>query len=104
MMESDTERKHLRNNPIFLVSIAMVVAILMTFISLLTYYNSETRRTVEQIQQNNATPVAQARESVPSELTDQYVDFVEKQVTNDINGLSAEADYNDELTDAALGL
>lgn len=104
-METENTRAPLRNNPFFVISIALIVALLMSTASLVSYYRSETRKTVEQIQKNNIDGALLVEESVPEELSPEYVDRVEKNIEDSVSGMSSEVDYNaDELTDSALGL
>lgn len=102
----ETEKRELRNNPLFVISIALFTALLMSAISVLMYYNSETRMIVEQIQQNNSEigESTTLPEALSGELNQAYVDSLEAKIRSDIAGLDPNVDYNpDELTDAALG-
>jgi hypothetical protein len=104
-METDTGKPALRNNPFFVISIALVVALLMSAASLVSYYRSDTRETVEQIQLNNINGAALVEKAIPEELSPEYIDDVEKSIEASVSSMSAEVDYNaDELTDSALGL
>jgi cytoskeletal protein RodZ len=106
-MENSDDKTLLRNNPFFVISIASLVAIIMFAISFLSYYNSETRKTIEQIQANNLnSEVDQQNDDVtPASLDADYIDSLEKSITDKVLSQDDDADFNpEELTDSALGL
>jgi lipopolysaccharide export LptBFGC system permease protein LptF len=95
----------LRNNPVFIIAIVLAIASVMSGASLLAYYRSDTRKTVDQIQRNNTLKVQKETVAVQAELGSIYIDTLESSITASVGGLSAEVDYNaSELTDGALGL
>jgi hypothetical protein len=106
-MEVNDHKPQLRSNPIFVISISIVVALLMLTISFLKYYNSDTRRTVEQIQLNNQKLIKDEKTHsvVVGQLDKQSIEALGKDITTKILSHSTESDYSvDDLTDSALGL
>ena len=104
-MEVSQEKK-LRNNPFFVITIACIIAVIMSLISFLLYYNSDTRRTVEQLQINTQQLNEEAVDlTANQELSDAYIDTIEKEISDSILVENDEADFSAaELTDSALGL
>lgn len=96
----------LRNNPAFVITLACLLAILMSSIGFLAYYNSDTRRTVEQIQKNNLEVDTNQSTNLDSgELNTTYIDNLETTLTKEIYKHSDEIEFSaSELTDSALGL
>lgn len=106
-MENNSDKLLLRNNPIFVIFIACLLAIIMILISVFSYARSDTRKTIEQIQANNHLTQQQDVTSLTKDgqVNAKSVDAVEKSITKDIQSHDDEADFSpDELTDSALGL
>lgn len=105
-VDNDQEQKQLRNNPVFVISIACGVALFMIFVSVFSYIKSDTRKTIEQIQTNNShSKETPAIIPIGSEASTDLMNTVEKNVSNNIQSHSDETDFSpDELTDSALGL
>lgn len=105
-MENKDDRILLRNNPVFVIGIACLLAILMFSGSLLAYLHSDTKKTIEQIQANNLRSIETPKElSLSAELNDAYLDQLETNIQTQISSHSDETDYSSaELTDSALGL
>lgn len=106
MDSNQKEKGLLRNNPIFIITIACLVAAAMSTVGFLAYYHSETRRTVEQIQINNQQEEI-ASELVPAgnELDGAYVDTLEDGISKAVQKHGDESEFSaSELTDSALGL
>ena len=105
-MENSNDKTLLRNNPIFVIGIACLIAGAMTAISVLSYARSDTRKTIEQIQTNNHL-IRQDQSTLPNdgEVSSKSLNATEKIITKDIQSHSDEVDFSpDELTDSALGL
>lgn len=100
------EKRLLRNNPLFVITIACLLALLMSAISFYLYYNSETRRTVELIQQNNQQlNLDEVSDKLPEKLSKEYLDQVEKDVINEVTSHSTDFEFNPEdLSNSSLGL
>jgi len=105
-MDTNNDKSLLRNNPIFVIGIACLLAIIMTFVSVLSYARSDTRKTIEQIQTNNhLLQQDQLPQLKDGEVSTKSLDATEKSITNDIQAHSDETDFSpDVLTDSALGL
>jgi len=106
-MESNDDKTLLRNNPFFVIGIASLIAIIMFSISLLSYYNSDTRKTIEQIQANNLSSATDSTDdmSLPEDLNGDYIDELEKSITDRVSSHVDDVEFNsEELTDSALGL
>ena len=101
-----THDKKLRNNPFFVITIASILALLMSLVSFLLYYNSDTRKTVEQLQLNTQQINADPDAFTPKEaLSTEYITQVQEKVSDTIMTHSDETDFSAaELTDSALGL
>ena len=105
-MENKPEAPLLRNNPVFVIFIACLVAGLMMAISIFGYLKSDTRKTIEQIQANNNN-LKKDIATLPKngDITIDYVTTTEKNISKDIQSHNDDTDFNpDELTDSALGL
>jgi len=106
-METSEDRTLLRNNPLFVIFIASLLALAMFAFSFTLYYRSDTKKTIEQIQANNLLDNSQTstESQLPSELNSDYLDSLERSITELVNSHSDESEFNpDELTDSALGL
>jgi hypothetical protein len=104
-MDNDQEQPQLRNNPVFVISIAVVLALVMIAISVFSYIGSDTRKTIEQIQLNNKSKSAQEIIPKGSEANIDLLTTIEKRITDDVQSHSDETDFSpNELTDSALGL
>mgnify|MGYP003532905843 FL=1 len=106
-MENNDDKTLLRNNPFFVIGIACLIAIIMFAVSFLSYYHSDTRKTIAQIQANNLnTETEQTNDVVVStDLNANYIDNLEKSITDKILAGDDDADFSpEELTDSALGL
>ncbi|MCA9347522.1 hypothetical protein KC930_03010 [Candidatus Saccharibacteria bacterium] len=99
------EQKLLRNNPVFIISISIVIAGIMTAVSVLLYLRSDTRKTIEQIRQNNQTSISNEDILPSGKITSESLTAVEKNISEKIHAYDDDADFSpDSLTDAALGL
>jgi ABC-type bacteriocin/lantibiotic exporter with double-glycine peptidase domain len=96
----------LRNNPVFVIGIACLLALIMIAVSVITYLRSDTRKTIEQIQTNNSHLKQDSSSLQKSgETTPQSITTTEKNITKDIQAHDDDTDFSpDELTDSALGL
>lgn len=106
-MDNNEEKNLLRNNPLFVIGIASLLAIAMFTVSFLLYYRSDTRRTIEQIQENNLNILydESSSDALPPELNDVYLDTLEERIKRQITDHSDDTEFSsDELTDSALGL
>lgn len=106
-MDSDQEQSKLLNNPVFVISIASVIALLMMSVSIISYVKSDTRKTIEQIQTNNNLSKETPAVLIPkgSDANTNLVTNIEKSISKDIQSHNDETDFSpDELTDSALGL
>jgi hypothetical protein len=106
-MENNPHKPELRSNPVFVITIALIVALGMFTISFLMYYNSETRRTVEQIQVNNQNIIKEEKSHTITvgQLDKQSIETLGKDITTKVLSHSADTDYSPaDLTDSALGL
>jgi hypothetical protein len=105
MQEGKLDRSRLLNNPFFVIGAACLLGLVMTFIGLMLYYNSDTRRTVEQIQQNNEQLADSPLINNSEEISETYINKVETDITNLIKRHPDDTELNpSELTDSALGL
>jgi capsular polysaccharide biosynthesis protein len=102
----DTPKLSLRNNPVFIIAISCLIALLMTAISFWLYYRSDTRQIVEQVQANSRQLEQQVVDDAQVGVLDSdNVDSVEQSIINTIEDLNDETDFSAaELTDSALGL
>jgi len=102
------EEKQLRNNPIFVITIAVVVALLMAGFSTLSFYHSETRTKLLRIQANQlADESLETKAFVEDEgdVTIEELDNFLESTQNSVRSLDDATDYSsEELTDSALGL
>ena len=98
--------KQLRNNPVFVTSLACVVAIVMFLISFTTYYRSDTRRTIAKIQQNNlASSKSKPNVYRQTDLSKQGLDGLRQDIADKVFAHSDDNEFSaDNLTDSALGL
>lgn len=106
-MENNPDKALLRNNPIFVIFIACLLAAVMILISVFSYARSDTRKTIEQIQANNHLIQQQDSTTLTKngDVNAESVNEIEKSITKDIQSHDDEADFSpDELTDSALGL
>lgn len=105
-MDHETQYHHLRNNPFFVITVAVLVAIIMILLSTYMYLRSDTRQIVEQIQVNNSELIkSETDNSIIGEFSPEMIDAIESNIRDDITSLNTDADYNpDELTDSSLGL
>ena len=105
-MDSSSEEKALlRNNPFFVIGIASLIAITMFAVSFISYYNSDTKRTIEQIQANNLNGVTDTDQQFQTELNGTYIDDLEKTISDKVTSHVDDVEFSpDELTDSALGL
>ena len=104
-MESQPENR-IQNNPVFVIAVACLLALIMSSISFVLYYRSDTRKTVEQLQKNSLEKESQANSSAaPTEISVDYIDEVEEKAGDLIDTHNNETDFSAaELTDSALGL
>ena len=101
----NNEDKLLRNNPFFIISLCCLAAMTMTTASILAYMRSDTRKTIEQIQQNNRTTTSVQQASVTGPVTSTTLSTMQKDITDKINTMDNDTDFDpDKLTDSALGL
>jgi hypothetical protein len=104
-MENKPDHSMLRNNPVFVICIACLIAGLMMSISIIGYVRSDTRKTIEQIQANNTLKQDIATLPKNGEVTTDYVNTTEKNISKDIQSHVDDTDFSpDELTDSSLGL
>lgn len=106
-MENNLEPKNLlRNNPFLVITLACLVAIVMSTISFLVYYNSDTRQVVQQIQKNNQnTEIDKSTVIDSGQLDATYIDSVKENIKNDVSKHDDDLEFSvSELTDSALGL
>lgn len=106
-MDSNEEKTLLRNNPLFVIGIASLLAIAMFSVSFIIYYRSDTKKTIEQIQENNLQSASDdsSSDALPAELNDVYLDSLETQIKEQIAEHPDDTEFSaDELTDSALGL
>ena len=106
-METNEDRTLLRNNPLFVIFIASLIAIAMFTFSFLLYYRSDTKKTIEQIQANNILDKSQVRNEsqLPDDLNSDYLDSLESSITDLVTAHSDDSEFSpNELTDSALGL
>jgi uncharacterized FlaG/YvyC family protein len=105
---NETDKPQLRNNPVFVIGVACLLALTIFGVSFTTYYNSETRRTIGQIQKNNELLVKKESKVLSptnKELNDQTIKEIQNSITSTIDAQSDESDFSvDALTDSALGL
>ncbi len=103
MNEHVDEAKQLRNNPVFIIVLACLVGIVLSSISFVLYYRSDTRKVVEQIQRNNIEFSSQVADG--SELS---VESLNKTESSIIDAVGAHKDDQEfpaaELSDSELGL
>ena len=105
-MDSNQDQTLLRNNPVFVIFIACMLASAMMFVSIFSYVKSDTRKTIEQIQTNNTTlRQDSSATSLTGELTPILILNNKRNISTDIESHDEDVDFNsDELTDSALGL
>lgn len=106
-MESNDDRALLRNNPLFAIGISCLLAGLMFAAGLFSYYRSDTKNTIEQIQKNNSLSSTgeQTDATMITELSAEYLDQLETKIGKQISSHDDEAEFSSsELTDSALGL
>lgn len=106
-MESNDDKALLRNNPLFVIGLASLAAIAMFTISFLSYYNSDTKKTIEQIQTNSQRNASEAQgdTTLPADLSPEYLTTLEGKIEDSISTHSDDTEFSpDELTDSALGL
>lgn len=100
-MEESTHK--FSTSPIFAIAVAIVIALMMSAVSLLMYYRSDTKKVVDQIQANSATTSNVDVEG--SELTESFIEVVKTEITRDITQHDNSADYNpNAVNDETLGL
>jgi hypothetical protein len=105
-MESKPRIESVRNNPVFAFALAISLAAVMFLISFLTYYHSDTRRTIERIQVNTQTLNKKSSVYDPTQaVTTQSLEILRQNIDAKISAHKDEVDYSpNELTDSALGL
>lgn len=96
----------LKNNPVFVIGVAIAIAFVMILVGFLLYYGSPTRLTVEKLQQNkrdvNSSSVILTT-SGPLSTTD--IESITQTIEVDVSKLKDEVDYDAaQLTDSSLGL
>lgn len=106
MENNKTEKPLLRNNLVFIIFIASMIAIVMSTVGFLAYYRSDTRRIVEQLQINNQQEeVESVLAPSTGELDAPYIDSLENGITGAVEKHNDETEFSaSEITDSALGL
>jgi len=103
---NQTEKELLRNNPVFIITIACLIAVVMSVIGFLAYYNSDTRRMVEQLQINNQQEVVESTLApATGDLNSAYINSLEDGITQAVEKHDDDTEFSSsEITDSALGL
>lgn len=103
MEHNESDRNQLRNNPVFVIGISCVVAFVVFFASFLSYYYSDTKRTIEELQ---ATTLELRDSTSMADIeSPDDIDAIEKSIKATIDTQNDETDFSAaELTDSALGL
>lgn len=107
METSHDESKLLRNNLLFVIALSSLVGLLIFAISFLMYYNSDTRKTIEQIQANNISlQEAQKTTTIDdANFSPASIDELQNSIEKDFESLDEQTDFSvDQLTDSSLGL
>ncbi len=106
-MSDDTDSRQLRNNPFFIIIVAIFIALTMVVVNLIFYYHSSTRQIVDGIQENKRdiqTNLTLDR-SKTGPLTASELQSASAAIQSKLTSLDDDKDYNpDQLTDSALGL
>jgi uncharacterized protein YpmS len=105
-MENNSDKAILRNNPLFIITLACLIAIGMFLVSFITYYHSDTKKTIEQLQANNQQLANDEKTSpVLNDLDQKSIEKLRQNLTEQIQAHNDDVEFSsDELTDSALGL
>ena len=105
-MMDDKDSLKLRNNPVFVIGVAIVIAMTMITIGILMFYSSPTRLTLDGLEENKRELGASKIDNTKTgPITAGELKLESKMIEDNITKLNDEADYAaDRLTDSLLGL
>ena len=105
-MIDDKDGLKLRNNPVFVIGVAISIALAMITIGILMYYHSPTRLTLDGLEENKRElGTVKIDDTKTGPITAGELKIESKAIEENITKLSDETDYAaDRLTDSSLGL
>lgn len=95
-----------RNNPVIAIAVAILLALILSGLSLVSYLRSDTRRVIQLIQKPSSDNTANVSTiDTTSPLKSADLDTIQTDALKDLDGVSDTTDFSpNDLTDAALGL
>ena len=94
------------NNPVIAIAVAILLALILSGLSLVSYLRSDTRKTVQLIQKpssDSSDTISSIDTTSPLKASD--LDTIQTDALKDLDSVSDTTDFSpNDLTDAALGL
>lgn len=103
--QKQPKQKTASNNPVIAIAIAILLALILSGLSLVSFLHSDAHKTVQLIQKNPTDTTSDSALDTTSALKSSDIDSIQSAITKDLAGANDAADFSpNELTDAALGL